>query len=97
MLQPVSGLRLRRALFGILISAGRPLTVHEVVSALHAAGVTTPEWCRKPPAMVVADMLGYQVRAGRVLRTGRATFTVVPASSSRSTRRRCLHWRDGLS
>jgi len=96
-LLPISGLTLRRALFAVLLAAGRPVTVTEVVDTLHAAGVTTWSWTSKPPHMVIADMLAYQVRAGRVRRTERATYQVISSSISRSTQRRCRHWREGLA
>ena len=41
-LRPIAGLRLRRALFGILLSAGRPLTVHEVVADMLGNQVALP-------------------------------------------------------
>lgn len=94
-LTPIDGLTLRRALIGILLDAGRPLTIAEVVAALHAAGVTPPPRA-KPTNMVIADMLAYQVRIGRVARVRRATYAAVPASMSKSMRHRCRHWRDRL-
>ncbi|MCE9622248.1 MAG: hypothetical protein K8R99_07895 [Actinomycetia bacterium] len=94
-LQPISGLTLRRALIGILLDARRPLTVAEVVAALSVAGVTTPPRA-KPINMVIADMLAYQVRIGRVARVHRATYATIPSSMSRSMRHRCRHWRDRL-
>ena len=39
---PIDGLTLRRVLIGILLDAGSPLTIAEVVAALHEAGVTPP-------------------------------------------------------
>ena len=96
-LTPIGGLTLRRALIGILLAAGRPLTVREVVAELHAAGATTLPFRAKPINMVIADMLAYQIRTGRVVRVRRATYAVVASSMSRSTQRRCRHWRDGLA
>ena len=96
-LRPISGLTLRRAMFAVLLDAGRPLTVSEVVERLQGAGVTTPAAVTKPPHMVIADMLAYQVRAGRVRRTERATYQVISSSISRSTQRRCRQWRDRLA
>jgi hypothetical protein len=95
-LRPITGLTLRRAVFGTLFRAGRPMTAVEVVAALHAAGVTTSPMLVKPPALVIADMLAHQVRAGRVRRTSRGHYAVIAASMSRSTQWRCLHWRDRL-
>jgi hypothetical protein len=92
----ISGLTLRRALIGILLEAQRPMKVGEVVAALELAGVTTPPRA-KPINMVIADMLAYQSRIGRVVRVRRATYAVVPSSMSRSMRHRCRHWRDRLA
>lgn len=92
----ISGLRMRRALLGILLEARRPMSVSEVVAALRAAGVTNMPWHAKPIHMVIADMLAYQIRTGRVRRTARATYEVIPSTMSRSTQWRCRHWRDGL-
>jgi hypothetical protein len=95
-LRPISGLILRRAMFAVLLEARRPVTVGEVVNALRSAGVTT--WTTtKPMHKIIADMLAYQARAGRVLRTGRATYAVIPRALSRSTQRRCRRWRELLS
>ena len=55
----ISGLTLRRAMFAVLLNAGRPITVGEVVETLHAEGVTTYSWTGKPTHRVVADMLAY--------------------------------------
>ena len=98
---PISGIRLRRAVLGALLEAlmeGRgPLTVGEVVDAIRAQGCTTWAGLAKPMHMVIADMLAYQVRAGRVRRTGRATYQVIRSAISNTTQWRCRHWRDGLT
>ena len=96
-LRPISGLVLRRAVFAVLLDERGPLTVGEVVDALHSVGVTTYSWTAKPPHRVIADMLAYQVRAGRVRRTERATYEIIPTSLSRSTQRRCRQRRDRLA
>lgn len=93
-LEPIYGLTLRRALFAVLLDAGRAVTVAEVVDALHSAGVTVDR--SKPVNKVIADMLAYQVRAGRVRRLGRAIYALIPTALSRSTQRRCRLWRDRL-
>ncbi len=95
-LRPITGLTLRRAMFAVLLRADRPLSAHDVLAALHAEGVTTPPLTVKQPAQVIADMLGYQVRAGRVRRTARGRYVIVASSMSRSTRQRCLRWRERL-
>lgn len=48
-LRSISGLVLRRAMFAVLLDAGGPVSVGEVVAALHADGVTAGSWTRKPP------------------------------------------------
>lgn len=93
-LEPISGLTLRRALFAVLLDAGGALAVTDIVDALHAAGVTVSR--AKPVNKVIADMLAYQVRAGRVRRVSRAMYAVIPTALSRSTQRRCRLWRDLL-
>ncbi len=95
-LRAIGGLTLRRAVFGMFFEAGRPLSVPEVVAALAASGVKVGEHLAKPEHMVIADMLAYQVRAGRLRRVRRGIYDVVPGALSRSTRWRCRHWRDRL-
>jgi hypothetical protein len=96
-LRPIRGLLLRRAVLGVLLAAGRPLTAAEVATDLHHHGVTTLPSLTKGPSRVIADLLAHQVKAGRVLKTGPATFVVLSDSMSRSTRWRCLHWRRWLA
>ena len=90
----ISGLLLRRAALGILLAAREPLTAREVGDLLRLGGATTQPKLLKGPSRVIADLLAYQVRIGKVRKVGPATFVVLPASMSRSTRWRCLHWRD---
>ncbi len=92
----ISGLRLRRAVLGTLLEAHRPLTVDEVVATIVASGCTTRPGLAKPMHMVIADMLAYQVRAGRVRRTRRATYQVIRGAIPSTTQWRCRHWRDGF-
>ena len=93
---PIRGLLLRRAVLGVLLRERGSMTVAEVVSELHARGVTTSAATHKPPNAVVADLLGYQVRIGRVVRIRRGVYSAMPAALSRTTKWRCLHWQDGL-
>ncbi|HQZ36942.1 MAG TPA: hypothetical protein PK020_21125 [Ilumatobacteraceae bacterium] len=60
------------------------------------SGVTTNPLLLKGPSRVIADLLAYQARVGKVRKVGPATFIVISGSISRSTRWRCLHWRDDL-
>lgn len=65
----------------------------EVMAALAAAGATTSPHLTKGPSRVIADLLAYQVRVGKVEKVGPALFAAVPERISRSTRQRCLGWR----
>lgn len=80
-------------MIGILLAAGRPLRVEEVVEELHRAGVRPSERLTKSERQTIGDLLAYQVRAGRVRRVSRGVYAVVPESMSRSTRWRRLHWQ----
>ena len=95
-LVPIRGIRLRRAVLATLLVAGRPMTVTEIVAALHAHGVTTMPDRTRSPNRAIADLLAHQVQAGRACKVGRATFVVVPGSVSAATRTRWRRWRDGL-
>ena len=90
---PISGLLLRRAVLGVLLAAGGPLTAAEVAEVLHRSGATTRPTLTKGPSRVIADLLAYQARLGRVAKVGPASFAIVASSLSRSTRQRCLRWR----
>ena len=93
----ITGLLLRRAVLGTLLAAGRPLTVREVTAALASAGATTSPLLSKAPNRVIADLLAHQARIGKVRRVAPGTYTVVPDSMSRSTRRRCVRWQFELA
>jgi len=93
----ISGLLLRRAVLGILLAAREPLTAREIAADLHLGGATTQPMLSKGTSRVIADLLAYQARIGRVRKVGPATFVVLPGSMSRSTRWRCLHWRDEVA
>lgn len=84
-----SPIDLRRAVLGLLLSAGRPMTVTEVVEHVRASGFD-------PNARRVANLLAYQMRAGRVVRRGPATYSAIAEAMSGTTRWRCLNW-DRLS
>jgi hypothetical protein len=90
----VSNIDLRRAVLGILLRAGEPTTITEIIDALASQGVTTNLLLARSPAEVVSDLLRYQTRIGRVRKVARATYLVCPDGFSRSTRWRCLHWRE---
>jgi hypothetical protein len=84
---PLRPLDVRRAVLGALLRARRPLTVAEIVEQLAP---------RMPPGKLtpkrVADVLRFQVEAGRVQRLARGVYVVYPSTLSPSTRWRCLNW-----
>ena len=93
----ISGLLLRRTELGILLAAREPLTACEIAADSRLGGATTQPGLKKGASRVIADLLAYQARVGRVRKPGPATFVVLPGSVSRSTRRRCLRWRDEVA
>jgi len=92
-LRLLGGVRLRRAVLGILLAAHSPLTITEVITELNAAGYTTWSLGPRPPQQVIADLLAYQVRSGTVRRTARATYAPNRDKISTTTQWRCRHWR----
>lgn len=94
-LQVLHGFRLRRAVLGILLRAGRPMTTAAVAHELTIAGFTTPEHLAKSTQRLIANLLAYQHRARHVRRVGPATYELDPAwvaTLSRSTRWRYSNW-----
>jgi hypothetical protein len=83
---------LRRMVLGVLIRAGRPMTVAEVVAAVEVDGPPLHLRPGQHAHKVLADLLRQQVRAGRVRRVARGTYTV--GTLSPSMRWRSLHWRE---
>jgi hypothetical protein len=84
---PLRPLDVRRAVLGVLLRAGRPMTVVEIVAGLQ----------REIPVGIsgkrVADVLRFQVSAGRVRRVARGVYELDPSTMSRSTRWRSLNWQ----
>ena len=72
---PISGLLLRRAVLGTLLAAGGPMSPAEVAAALEAVGATTSPSLTKGPSRVIADLLAYQTRLGKVVKV-RPAFSV---------------------
>jgi hypothetical protein len=96
-LVPIRGIRLRRAVLGTLLNAERAMTVDEIVTSLHAHGLTTMPGLTRRPNRVIADLLAHQARMGRVRKVRRATFAVVPGAVSASTRSRWRRGTDGMT
>jgi len=84
---------LRRAVLGVLLEARAPCSISDIVAVLAAAGVSTSPQIVSGPGRVVADLLRYQHRLGRVRRVRRGVYEVVPTGMSAAMRSRCRHWR----
>jgi hypothetical protein len=84
---PLRPLDVRRAVLGVLLRAGGPVSVVEIVAELH----------RQTPVGIsgkrVADVLRFQVSAGRVRRVTRGVYQIDPSTMSPSTRWRSLNWQ----
>jgi hypothetical protein len=91
----VSNIELRRAVMRILIRANGAMLVGEIVRRLEdvdhvdvaAARVATP-------SQRVSNLLGWQVRRGRVKRISHGLYVAVPESIPRTTLWRIEHWDD---
>ena len=82
-LRPVD---VRRAILGVFLRSGRPMSLSEVSAALAAEGLTVS----RPK---ISDVMMHQVRAGRAQALARGVFVLDPDAFSESTRGRCLQWR----
>jgi hypothetical protein len=87
----IYGLELRYVLTVMLLDAGGPLSIAELLAELTRAGLAL----RGRPGKTVSDALRWEVGKGRVVRIGRATYA--PGRMPRSTqwwiRRRVEHVR----
>ncbi|HEY7136153.1 MAG TPA: hypothetical protein VIB48_13900 [Acidimicrobiia bacterium] len=70
---PLRGRELRFAALGVLVRAGRPLTLPEIHRALHVAGY---EVAGQRPVKDLADALGYEHDHGRARRVRRGVYEV---------------------
>ena len=62
---------LRHAALAVLVRAGQPVAVEEILAAIEALG------CRvlgSEPRKVLADALGHEVQRGRAVRVRRGTY-----------------------
>ncbi|MFM7686170.1 MAG: hypothetical protein ACKORC_05320 [Acidimicrobiia bacterium] len=94
--RPLSGFRLRRAVLGVLIGRGGPMTTAEIAAELLAMGFASSPHRSKSTRRMVANLLGYQAQLGHVYRTAPGTYRVNPewvAGLSKATRWRYLNWR----
>lgn len=80
------GRHVREGALGVLVGAGRPLSIDEILARLHARGVRVAGDQRK----ALSDAMRYQARKGRVRRAGRGSYVLVglPRTSEWRTMRR---------
>ncbi|HVM07938.1 MAG TPA: hypothetical protein VM345_05730 [Acidimicrobiales bacterium] len=64
------GLRLRSLLVVLLVEAGTPLTVRQLIARIEARGVVLDG----RPSKLVSDALRWEVRRGRVVRVGLGVY-----------------------
>lgn len=96
----ISGIRLRRAIVGVLLVTRFPMTIEQVDRAMgsHAlspavsasarsAGAAT---VRRAQHKAIAEVLRYQASLGRVRRVQRGLYEAMPDGMSRSMRDRCV-------
>lgn len=86
-------LDIRRAILGVFLRAGTPLTIDQVLLALADEGLDLEGTQHVSARQRVSDVMRHQVRMGRATVVGRGTFSVDAREFSESTRYRCLHWR----
>lgn len=92
-LDPISGLRLRRAVLRTLLRAGGPLSLDEILTSLRTVDrVYMTGFPGFDERHKLSDLLGHQVRCGRVRRVGRGRFEIDVASLSATNRWRIEHW-----
>lgn len=79
------GRELRYRLSLLLLEAGRPLTVRELLARLDASGYLVAGRASK----TISDALRREIALGRVVRVSRSTYTtgVIPRSTEWSIRR----------
>lgn len=85
----IARIELRRAVLGLLIDAGHPLTVADVEARLAAHGLLPYTWGTRTVRKLLADLLAHQWRIGRLRRVERGVYEIVPTSISPSMRYRC--------
>ena len=75
----------RRAIIGVLLDAGGPVGIGEIVARL---GQIRPSG-RRLGNKDVSDALRYQARLGRIRRVQRGVYVAIPSAMSASMRWRC--------
>lgn len=90
--QPLAGLRLRHAALCVLLLAGRPLTVAQLLRALSDRGHTV---AASYPNKALADALAVEVRRGRAVRVRRGLYAAgtIPRTTAWRLRQGSPHLR----
>jgi len=82
------GIKLRRAVLGLLLRAGQPMSVDALLDALSEIGCEPAPHPPRTARKALADVLAYQCRLGRLERVTRGTYRVLPNAISPSMRSR---------
>jgi hypothetical protein len=86
-------IELRRAVLRILLRANAPVRVSEIVRELEDEhDVFIQAYRTASASQRVSNLLGWQVRQGRVRRVGWGEYVAVPEAIPRTTRWRIEHW-----
>ena len=92
-LRPVSQLELRRAVMRVLIRAGHPVRVRDVIDHLERIDrVCLGDAWVSTASQRVASILRWQATHGRVRRTGWGMYEYVPGSLAATSRWRIMNW-----
>ncbi|WP_040493080.1 hypothetical protein [Ilumatobacter nonamiensis] len=89
----VRNLTLRRAVMRVLLRADGPVRVADIVRALEDDehfGIADHHVASA--SQRVSNLLGWQLRRGRVRRVARGIYVAVPDAIPRTTRWRIEHW-----
>ena len=91
--RPIRNIALRRAVMRVLLRARKPLRVAEIVRALEEDERVAIADLHEPSASQrISNLLGWQVRQGRVRRVARGEYLALPGAIPRTTRWRIEHW-----
>lgn len=100
--RPIRNIALRRAVMRVLLRAGDPVRVAEIVRRLEDDDrIEIADAHEATASQRISNLLGWQVRRGRVRRVARGAYLALPEAIPRTTRWRIEHWdeldRTGLS
>jgi hypothetical protein len=89
----VRNITLRRAVLRVLLRARAPMCVGDIVRHLEDDdGIAIADAHEATASQRVSNLLGWQVRQGRVRRVARGEYVAVPDVVPRTTRWRIDHW-----